>query len=203
MAPQSPPPLPEAKRSNIPLPIKILLLGTGLAVVCVLSFIGLRIFGLVIPFSIPTDGMSPAISRGDHIVMEDLTYRKRKPVSGEILVFKTDGLASERPGQVYEKRLVGLPGDRVSISNGAVLVNGVRTPFRNRDGEIAYVNLPITKFLSKEDEAVTVPDNCYFVLGDNSPHSGDSRSWGCVPAASVIGRVAFCYWPPKHIGAVQ
>ena len=203
MAPQLPPPLSKAKGANIPLPIKILLFGTGFAVICVLGLIGLRVFGLVIPFSIPTDGMSPAISRGDSIVMEDFSYRKRKPARGEIIVFKTDGVASERPGQIYEKRLVGLPGDRVSISDGAVHVNGVRTLFRDRGGEIAYVNLPIDGFLSKEGETVTVPDDCYFVLGDNSPHSSDSRLWGCVPAASVIGRVSFCYWPPSHIGAVQ
>ncbi len=203
MAAQIPPPLPERRGNSHRWPIKILLLCCALAVLCVFGLVGLRLFGLVVPYSIPTDGMAPAVSRGDHILMEDVAYRKRKPLRGEIVVFKTNGLQSVRGGQVYNKRLIGLPGDRVSIAQGVVHVNGVRTPLRNRRGEIVYANLSVAKYLAKEDDTVIVPDGHYFVLGDNSPRSDDSRFWGCVPAESVIGRVAFCYWPPEHMGIVQ
>ena len=203
MVVQIPPPLRKRRRNGLPLPVTILLVGGILAGLCVLGLIGLRILGLLIPYSVPSDGMSPAVSRGDSILMESISYRNRKPLRGEILVFRTDGLPLVPKRQVYLKRLVGLPGDNISIVEGAVFVNGVRTAFRNLSGEIAYTNHPAAKYLLKSGDSVTVPEGHYFVLGDNSQHSSDSRFWGYLPERAVIGRVVCCYWPPQHVGAVQ
>lgn len=203
MTPQIPPPLPQGRGNKLPLPIKILLMVCVLAGLCMFGFIGLRLFGLIVPYSVPSNGMSPAVVRGDNILMEGITYHKRKPQRGEILVFKTDGVPSLQSGQIYLERLVGLPGDNISITEGAVYINGVRTPFRNHGGEIVYANYPAAKYLVNGSDSVTVPAGYYFVLGDNSLHSSDSRFWGCVPEWAVLGRVAYCYWPPSHVGTVE
>jgi len=72
----------------------------------------------------------------------------------------------------------------------------------NAVGEIVY-NLPHGMGTGAAKTDLTVPDGCYFVLGDNSTNSFDSRFWGCVPRANVKGRIAFCYWPPNRVGGVK
>jgi len=69
-------------------------------------------------------------------------------------------------------------------------------------GEIAY-NLPPGMGTQAAKTDVTVPNGYYFVLGDNSTNSFDSRFLGCVPRANVKGRIVFCYWPPKRVGGVK
>ena len=163
----------------------------------------LRICGLVRPFSVPTAAMSPAINPGDHFVMERLSYLVAKPQRGDVIVFRTDEIASIQERAVYVKRLVGLPGDELRLSNGTLYVNGRPALFHNRSGEIQYSTITSGRYLAGETETVRVPDEHYFVIGDNSAHSADSRLWGFLPAKSMLGRAVFCYWPPARVGSIQ
>ncbi len=162
----------------------------------------LRICGLVRPFFIPTGAMTPAVSAGDHIMMEGVTFLSRQPRRGDIAVFKTDGIASLPSATFYVKRVVGEPGDHVRISGGKLFINDKQVSLSNTVGKILYDMPPQAGMLSPQTD-VTVPVGCYFVLGDNSTNSFDSRFWGSVPRGNIIGRASFCYWPPERFGAVK
>jgi signal peptidase I len=133
--------------------------------------------------------MKPAISRGDSVVMEGVTYLFRSPQSGEIVVYRTDGLEGAQPGQLYNQRVAGKPGDTLRISDGKLYVNDKHLPLANSTGEITYANVPNSRFLTSSTQSVTVPDAHYFLLGDNSSHSFDSRFPGYVPVKNIRGRI--------------
>jgi len=164
--------------------------------------IALRIFGLLRPFSTPANSMSPAVSAGDCVMMENFTFLLHKPVRGDIVIFKTDGIEKLKPGSFFTKRVAGEPGDLLRITDGKVFVNEKQVSLNNSKGEIMY------KFPPKGDPyflltSLKVPDSRYYVLGDNSTNSFDSRFFGTLPAENIIGRVWFCYWPPQRIGLVK
>jgi signal peptidase I len=146
--------------------------------------------------------MTPAVSAGDHIMMEGITFLSRQPRRGDIVVFKTDGIATLPPATIYLKRVAGEPGDHVRISGGKLFVNDKQVSLSNAIGEIAY-DLPPSAATFSPQTDVTVPSGYYYVLGDNSTNSFDSRFWGSVPRGNIIGRVSFCYWPPERVGGVK
>jgi len=90
----------------------------------------------------------------------------------------------------------------VRISSGNLYVNDKRLTLSNAVGEIVY-DLPPGAGISQARIDVTVPDGQYYVLGDNSTNSYDSRFWGCVPGRDIMGRIALRYWPPKRAGGVE
>ncbi len=145
---------------------------------------------------------------GDHLFVDRLTYNFRKPKRGEIIVFKTKGIQGLPQDQFYIKRLVGLGGEKISIGNDRHLrINGNRldaaTPrfesvygFTNQEpresefsGHVFYAQL-----LSENDFYPIEPRH-YFVMGDNTMNSLDSRAWGDFPETNIIGRSWFVYWP--------
>jgi signal peptidase I len=146
--------------------------------------------------------MAPAVSAGDRVMMEGFSYLARQPRRGDIAVFKTDGIARLSKGEIYLKRVVGEPGDHVRISEGKLFVNDNQVSLSNTAGEIVY-NLPPGAAALSSQTDVIVPSGCYFVLGDNSTNSYDSRFWGSVPRGNIIGRASFCYWPPQKAGALK
>ena len=181
-------------------------LSTALIVLAVIFGVGipaLRITGLVIPYRIPTGAMTPALSAGDHVIMEGFTFLARKPRAGDIVVFTTDGILGNPPETVYVKRVAGTPGDRVRITDGQLFVNDRHLPLKNAQGEIHYLHSRGASLLTTDDETVTVPEGRCLVLGDNSANSADSRYWGFVAAKKIKGRISFCYWPPQNIGAAR
>jgi signal peptidase I len=176
--------------------------------------LGIQAF-LVKPYRIPSGSMLPTLKIGQRVLVNRLGNRFNDPKVGEIVVFHppagaegtgdTCGDTSHKPGQACDKptpqkasvnfikRVVGLPGDRLSIVNGHVIRNGKR----EKDSYIApcaggsACNLPQT---------ITVPPDHYFMMGDNRGESDDSRFWGPVPRKWIIGGAFATYWPPKQIG---
>ncbi len=198
----APPPLPGTKRAPIDRRSKWLI---GLAVVAgvFMAVLGvLRGLGLVRPFSMPTSSMTPAVSPGDHIMVEGFTFLARKPRRGDLAAFRTDGIAALPAANIYIKRVAGEPGDRLRIADGKLYINDKHVALSNAVGEIAYLLPPGAERMAQLTD-VTVPDGQYYVLGDNSTNSSDSRFWGFVPAGNIVGRVAFCYWPPQRAGGVK
>ena len=119
MTTSEPPPLPATQQPTKKLRRGILI---GLALLVGVVLASLRPLGLIRPFSVPTGAMTPAISRGDHFMMEGFTFLVRKPHRGDIIVFRTDGIASIPAATIYIKRVVGEPGERLRISGGKLYV---------------------------------------------------------------------------------
>jgi signal peptidase I len=173
------------------------LLGVGLML--------LRVFGLVRPFSVPSGAMEPTMVSGDYVLMEGISYLFRGPRRGEAVVFKTDGIGDLPPGRVLSQRVAGTPGETLRLVNGKLLVNEQPVSLQSSTGTIQYVYLPSDygKYLLSSNDTVTVPTNSFFVLGDNSKASSDSRVWGFVPGSNVLGRVWFRYAPAERVGVVR
>src|SRR5262249_36535032 len=106
------------------------------------------------------------------------------PVRGDVVVF----VAPPNPSQDYIKRIVGLPGDVITIRDTTVIVNG--QPLKEFYVKTEDQGNPYPPFTNR-----VIPPNSYFVLGDNRNGSSDSRDWGCVPRSNIIGRAALVYWP--------
>lgn len=134
------------------------------------------------------DGMSmePTLHNGELILVDKWSYLFHAPTRGDVIVF----IAPPAPTQDYVKRIVAIPGDTITIDDTVVFVDGVKlnetyVAPQNQGNPYAY----------KTIHNVVVPPNDYFVMGDNRAGSSDSRNWGFVPRANIIGQAALVYWP--------
>jgi len=126
--------------------------------------------------------MTPTLQNGEYILVNRLAYKTGQPERGDIIVFSfpTD------EGQDLIKRVIGLPGETVHISDGIVTINGVKL-------EESYIAQNPNYF-----GEWTVPEGYLFVLGDNRNDSRDSHQWGLLPIENVIGKSVLIYWPPPE-----
>jgi len=200
--PGNPPPLRASRWAGMSVTNKILLGVAPIPGLIIAGAIVLRLFGLLVPFSLPTGSMIPAVCPGDHVFMEGLTFLLRPPRRGDVVVFQTTGISGLPQSTFYIKRVAGLPNEHVQIRDGRLLINNRLVALRNQRGEIAY-NPPPFPETSAFASDVTIPGGNYFLLGDNSTNSLDSRSFGCVPRQNIVGRVAMCYWPPNRMGRIR
>lgn len=140
------------------------------------------------PFRVSGNSMDPTFFDKQYILTNIIALKLGNPKVGDVIVFK----APNDPEKDFIKRVIGVPSDTVSIKNGDVYVNGKlldQSRFLN-----SSVKTYVGAFL-REEESVTVPENSYFVMGDNRAGSSDSREWGFVPLKFIIGKSLFVYWP--------
>lgn len=123
--------------------------------------------------------MEPTLQPGEFILVNKLAYRFAQIEHGDIIVFHYP----LNPREDYIKRVIGLPGDTVTVRDGKVYVN-------QQELNEPYIAAPP----AYQGEWV-VPEGNVFVLGDNRNQSSDSHSWGFVPIANVVGRAMVVYWP--------
>jgi signal peptidase I len=161
-----------------------------IAVIAIGAVFVIRIF-LVQPFLVSGTSMSPNLQDGNYLLIDELTYRIRPPERGEIIVFHDP----QDYSTYFVKRVIGLPGERVVINNGTVTIYNKANPSGFVLGE-SYLPAGLPTSGSYD---VTVPANEYYVLGDNRPLSYDSRSWGFLPAANIVGLVRLRLWPLNEI----
>jgi signal peptidase I len=175
--------------------------------------LGIQAF-LVKPFRIPSESMVPTLEINQRVLVDRFTGHFSDLDRGNIVVFKppkgadlnTCGVnhpdnqpcpkpTPEKSDTNFIKRIVGLPGDRLSVRRGHVLING-----EQQDEEFARISADCaTCNLEKE---IKIPADHYFMMGDNRGESADSREWGPVPEEWIIGRAFATYWPPKRIGTL-
>ena len=157
---------------------------------------------------IPSGSMENTLLIGDHLIMSRIGYDAgvpftnwhvplwRNPHRQQVIIFKPP-FAPDTPD--YVKRVIGLPGDSIDIHDGSVWVNGDRLKESYTTGRTDPYDLR---------QPFKVPDNCYFVMGDNRGNSYDSRFWGCVPRKDIIGTPVMIYmslnvspdaWEPGQI----
>ena len=134
----------------------------------------------------PVDGLSmePRVQAGEIVLINTLAYRFGTVRRGDVIAFRHDAPTAE----TYIKRVVGLPGERVEVREGVVLVDG---------RELAE---PYVQFRdARSAPAVTVPPHAYYVLGDNRAESDDSRNWGVLREADIVGKAVVGIWPPRRL----
>jgi signal peptidase I len=128
--------------------------------------------------------MQPTLFPGDFVIVNKLAYQfSHIPRRGDVIVFKYPPDPESIP---YIKRVIGLPGDQIHISDGKVYING------------QLMMEPYLKVTTKLGGDWTVPSDQIFVMGDNRNNSSDSRKWGFVPLENIIGRAEVIYLPPQH-----
>lgn len=131
--------------------------------------------------------MTPHITSGEYVLINTFAYRIAQPKRGDIVAFRHD--EDTRP--VFIKRVVGLPGDRIRVDRGNVLINGARLvePYvRYRD--------------DRSFQETVVPAGAVYVLGDNRADSEDSRFFGPVRDDRLLGRALAGIWPPADVGTL-
>jgi signal peptidase I len=135
-------------------------------------------------FNIDGHSMEPSLHNTELILVDKWSYHFHTPARGDVIVF----VSPPDPTQDYIKRIIGLPGDVITIQNTTVIVNG--KPLKEFYVKPQNQGNPYPPFTNR-----VIPANSYFVLGDNRNGSSDSRDWGCVPQKNIIGRAALVYWP--------
>jgi len=149
---------------------------------------------LLQPHKIKGDSMKPNFLDGEFLLTDKISYRFGEPSRGDVVVFK----APVGNGEEFIKRIIGLPGETISVKEGKVLINGTVL------AESYLPDITITSsggFLSEGKEIMVSPEN-FVVFGDNRSHSSDSRSWGFVSKEKITGRAWLIYWPPRKAGVV-
>ena len=126
--------------------------------------------------------MQTTLTSDNFVIVNKVAYLFHTPQRGDVIVFHYP-LDTSRD---FIKRVIGLPGDTVSVDNTHVSVNGVLL-------KEPYVNIPLNPIGNKW----VIPTNEYFVMGDNRQVSDDSRDWGCVPKDFIVGKAVAVYWPTK------
>ena len=184
-------------------------------IILLVSFV--LVFGFVRPFVveafwIPSASMVPTLKYGDRVLVNKFIYRFTEPERGDVVVFKSveggrlppeenpigrligffrnDG-PDRAPRQDLIKRVVGVPGDEISVRGGRLFVNGEpqREPYVNK-------KYPDRSFYAP----TTVPEGHVFAMGDNRANSQDSRIFGPVPKENIEGEAFLRFWPPGRIG---
>jgi len=142
-------------------------------------------FGInAVSVRVRVDGTSmiPSLQNGEYILVNKLAYKTGEPQRGDIVVF----VFPVDPQEDLIKRVIGLPGEKVSVHNGTVTINDIP------------LNEPYIAAAPLYDGDWIVPDDQLFVLGDNRNASKDSHQWLYLPMENVVGKAVLIYWPPPE-----
>jgi signal peptidase I len=152
------------------------------AVLTVLMFVIINL--AVQNYDVSGPSMEPSLHDQERIMVDKVSYLFHSPARGDVIVFA----APPTPNESYVKRIIALPGDVISVDGTAVIVNGVTL-------SETYVDPAMQGNSYAPIVNRVVPPNAYFVLGDDRRNSSDSRAWGFVPRANIVGRATLVYWP--------
>lgn len=139
------------------------------------------------PFIVSGASMDPTFRDHEYLIVDELSYYLRTPERGEVIIFHYP----KDPKKFFIKRIIGLPGETISIESGQITVKRGETEIKVPE---PYLEKP---FLA-DAEMVLGPDD-YFVMGDNRAVSYDSRSWGALPEELIVGRALIRLFPPNRI----
>ena len=154
-------------------------------VIAVVMAIVLKAF-IVEMYWVPSESMVPTIMVKDHVVVTKFNYWLREPERGEIVVFESPVEKNKN----LIKRLIGVPGDTIEFKDNVLYINGEQVQEDYLSDEV----------FTADYGPIIVPEEMYFMCGDNRQRSYDSRSWGFVSKEQIIGKGVAIYWPIKHYG---
>jgi len=150
---------------------------------------------IVQAYKIPTGSMNPTLIEGDRILVNKFIYRFRQPERGEVIVFRYP----ENPRLAFIKRLIAFEQETLQIKNGRIFINTEQTTQEKITPRFYYNRGPY----GPVGQTITVPDQSFYVLGDNSANSRDSRYWGFVPKKNLLGKAILIYWPLHRIRLLE
>lgn len=159
-----------------------------IVLISVIIIVPFRLF-VAQPFVVEGASMDPTFENGDYLIVDELTYHFHTPERGSVLIFKFP----EDPKRYFIKRVIGLPGDTVSIHQGVITIFNADNP----DGLV--LDEPYVVLTKNETREYKVGEEEYFVIGDNRRGSADSRIWGPVPEDHIIGRPIVQFLPPRYL----
>lgn len=158
------------------------------ALIAVIIVVPLRLF-VAKPFIVSGASMQPTFETGQYLIVDELSYRFENPARLDVVIFRYP----KDPTQYFIKRIIGLPGEVVAIRNGDVYVT-------TTSGTTMKLDEPYIKNMGNGgDMQVTLGNDQYFVMGDNRPESSDSRIWGVLPRANIVGRAFLRLLPAASI----
>jgi signal peptidase I len=161
-------------------------------VITVLLAFLLRVF-VVQPFVVDGSSMEPNFHNNEYIIIDKLSYRFHNPKRGDVIVLHPPVAVAEN----YIKRIIGLPGETVSVENGDVFINGQKID----EPYLGDENHKTTPF--NMSGPVTLGPNDYYVMGDNREHSSDSRDWGILNRSEIEGRTWFVVFPLSNFSFIH
>ncbi|MFA6082268.1 MAG: signal peptidase I [Patescibacteria group bacterium] len=171
----------------------------GKTVVVVLVIYTLVHYLLIQPFQVEGSSMERNFHNDEFLMVQKISYAIKAPERGDVIVFKYP----LNPSLNYIKRVIGLPGDKLTISDGKVIITNTDNPkglVLNEGyldaGKVTSVNGDTA------ERSWLIENNQYFVMGDNRDHSDDSRSWGTVPKQNLVGKVWVTVYPFSDFGLI-
>ncbi|MEK7543791.1 MAG: signal peptidase I [Patescibacteria group bacterium] len=164
-------------------------------IVVILAIMVMIYLFIMSPQEINGASMEPNFHNKEYILTNKIEYKLHNPKRGDVVIFKSPA----NKDIDYIKRIIGEPGDRISLKGGSYYVNGVKLiePYLAPGTYISGGN-----FL-REDREITVPTGKYFVSGDNRGHSSDSREFGPILKEDFIGKAFLRYWPFSEAGIIS
>jgi len=163
--------------------------------VIALSFFVILYLFFFQPHQVKGSSMVPNFVDGEYILTNKISYHFKEPERGDVIVF----IAPKNEDYEYIKRIIGLPKETIEIKNSKVFINGKELKENYLPPDL---KTNAGRFL-KAGKPFSIPPNEYFVMGDNRNHSSDSRDWGTVPRANIVGKAWLCYWPLDKWGLVN
>lgn len=143
---------------------------------------------IVQPFYVRGASMEPNFENGEYLIVNEIGYRFAQPQRGDVVIFRYP----LNPAEHFIKRIVGLPGEIVSVEDGRVLINGVEL-------SESYIPRDVS---THGQTTLTLGADEYYVLGDNRPASSDSRRWGVLRRRFIVGKTWLRGWPLGSIGVI-
>ncbi|MFH1175404.1 MAG: signal peptidase I [bacterium] len=164
---------------------------SALAVVLVVRYFFIQ------PFFVKGQSMEPNFHDKEYLIVDEISYRLRKPERGDVIVFKYP----RNPSEYYIKRIIGLPNETVNIKEGEVIIFNQE----NQDGLVLSESYLPNSAYTSGNTYITLGDDEFFVLGDNRNPNGssDSRHWGLLDKKYIIGRTWLRLWPLNKMDIIK
>ncbi|MCP2605016.1 signal peptidase I [Candidatus Aminicenantes bacterium AH-873-B07] len=161
-----------------------------LSIILSILFLFLIISTVAQAYKVEGKSMQPSLQNNERVIVNKVIYKIKKIERFDVIIFKYP----LKPDKFFIKRVIGLPGEKISIKNGNVYINNKRLeePYLKKDFK-SHENLP----------QILIPQDYYYVLGDHRNWSNDSRNGWLVPKKNIIGEVVFRYWPLRRISKIK
>ncbi len=171
---------------------KVVFLELAKIIVLVVVIILVVRYFLFRPFDVKGQSMEPSFSESEYLIIDEITYRLGEPKRGDVVVFRHNGDARD----FFLKRIIGLPGEKVKIQGGKVVVYNTEHP----QGVVIDEDYLSDMTYTQGELVHTMGEDEYFVMGDNRGVSFDSRKFGSIKRKDIVGRVWLRGWPIDKFG---